>query len=257
MSWKQPTPTDINGFDNLTFLERAMFREIIAYCRNESGLEQFTHAGKHYAVELKRGQCIIKVAKIAGDLKIDHKRVRRSIEIISKWYTELESKAMPFGLIVTVKDYNTLVRMESKVESQRKVKGKSKESERRPNKSVKSVKNVKNVNTNAMKVLEIYNRLYERELTSTRGFENNLTYWLEEYSLEDIEAAFEGGLKDNYWRNILTPVILFRRKNQHGEEVDWIADLKGRGRSRKKQRKLRSDEAYGPDGKIRRIGGDN
>ena len=104
---------------------------------------QFVHAEKYYSVEVKRGQCILKISKIAKELKIDHKRVRRSIEILSKWYSQLESKAMPFGLIVTVKNYDKLVKMENGMESERKVKGKSKESERRANKSYKRYKSIK------------------------------------------------------------------------------------------------------------------
>jgi len=139
-SWKQPTPTDINFNESLTFLDRAIFREILSLCQNEKRLFNFVHNNRNYSVELKRGQCIFKVSKIAEDLEIDRKRVRRSIETISKWYSQMDSQAMPYGLVITVKDYNNIVGMDSQKDSQRIVKGQSEDSQRTPNKSEESVK---------------------------------------------------------------------------------------------------------------------
>jgi uncharacterized phage protein (TIGR02220 family) len=141
--WKQPTPTDINFNRNLTFLERAIFREILSFCQNESYLCQFIQAGKRYAVQLERGQMILKVSEVARDLKIDPKRVRQSVTIISKWYSGLEIKAMPYGLIITVKDYDTLVEMESQKDDSGIVAGESKDSSGRANKILKSNKILK------------------------------------------------------------------------------------------------------------------
>lgn len=264
MNWKQPTPTDINNNGNLTAVERSVFREILSLCQNKDYLAHFIHAERHYSVELKRGQCIFKVARFANDFEIDWKRIRRSVEIISKWYTRLESRAMPFGLIITVKDYDDIVGMENGMENRRRIEGEKKENRRRANKSDKNDKNDKK-NTHTItpqekKVLEIFNRVQEREgkdkFKSPKGFGSNLVYWLEDYSLEDIERAVLASRKDSYWQDILTPTILLRQKNERKEPVDYIGDLKSRGASKRRQG-LRPNETYGPDGSIRKKGGGN
>ena len=126
--------------------------------------------------------------------------------------------------LVTITNWNDYQRVERKVERVKKGQRKVKETDKKDKKE----ENDKNIYIQAKKLLETYNRIYEKELTSTKGFESNLAYWLEDYSLKDIEAALEGGRRDDYWREILTPVILLRRKNRQGEDVDYIGDLKNR-----------------------------
>ena len=145
MSWKQPIDTNIFKNENLDCIDHSVWFQIIGRCRNEDGLVRFTHAGRSYEVELKRGQCIFKVDKFAKCFGIDWKKVRRSVKILSKWYSEMESKAMPFGLIVTVKDYDNLVKMENGMENKGRIEGEKKENRRRANKSVKSVESDKSV----------------------------------------------------------------------------------------------------------------
>lgn len=140
--WKQPTPTDINFNENLSFLERALFREVLALCQNEDRLIQFDHSDRHYTCELKRGQCILKVSRIAKDLKIGRKKVRKSLEIVSKWYSQMDIRAMPFGLIITVKDYDMIVKMDSRENNEGTIEGQWRNNRGTPNKSVKSVKSV-------------------------------------------------------------------------------------------------------------------
>lgn len=144
--WKQPIPTDLNNHPNLGFLERSMMREILCLCQNQTYLARFQHANRWHEIELRRGQCIIKVQKIAENLEINHKRVRRSISILSKWYTPLDTRAMSFGLIITVKNYDELTKMETGRGSERKVRGNREESVGRPNKSIKNKKSEKKEN---------------------------------------------------------------------------------------------------------------
>ena len=132
-TWKQPTPTDINFDSNFDALDRAVFREILSLCQNADYLSRFEHASRRYSIELKRGQCIFKVAQFAKEMKNDAKRVRKSIENLSKWYTEMESKAMPYGLIVTIKDYDELTKMDNGKENRRRIEGEQKENRRRAN----------------------------------------------------------------------------------------------------------------------------
>ena len=90
---------------------------------------------------------------------------------------------------------------------------------------------ISSITSKAGKVLEMFNIIFNRtgrdKLTSTRAIEKNLEYWLEDYSLEDIEAAFKGGLKHHFYKNKLTPEMLLRRRNERWEDVDRIGELKG------------------------------
>ncbi len=236
-NWKQPTPTDINNNENLTFLDRAIFREILSLCFNKDRLANFIHNNRWYSVELKKGQCILQVSKIAKDLKVDRKRVRKSIEILSKWYSQLDSQAMPYGLIVTVKDYDEIVRMDSQKDNQRTVKGQSKDNQRTPRESVKSVESVKSdIYTQSDKelqeVVDYYNETFKKNIASTRGFEKNFRIWRKVHSVEDIKQAIKKGYGDSFWKDKLTLTILFRIKNKNGEDVDYIEDFKNRGRDK-------------------------
>lgn len=142
--WKQPVPTDINDDPNLTFLDRALFREMLCMAQNKDTLLQFVHSERHYSVPLKRGQVILKVSKIAKQIGMDRKKVTKSIEIVSKWYTELDIKGMPFGLVITIKDYDNLTKMDNGMDNDGTIEEQSKNNRRTSNKSVKSVNNEKN-----------------------------------------------------------------------------------------------------------------
>jgi len=142
-SWKQPTPTDIQYDNRFTALGRAIFREILALCQNSDTVINFIQGNKHYSVELKRGQCIFKVSKFAKELKIDRKLVSRNLENLSKWYSQMDIQGMPYGCIVTVSSYDSIVSMDSQKDNQWTMKGQSVDNERTSNKSVKSVKSVK------------------------------------------------------------------------------------------------------------------
>lgn len=53
----------------------------------------------------------------------------------------------------------------------------------------------------------------------------NLSYWLSRYSLEEILTAIKNIPHDDFWSDKMTPEILFRKRNQRGEEVDYIGKL--------------------------------
>jgi len=77
----------------------------------------------------------------------------------------------------------------------------------------------------ALKVLEQYNQTFGKSVKSARAIRANLSYWLEEYSLEQILEAIRKAPKHQFFKDKLTPQLLLRRKNQRGEDVDYISDL--------------------------------
>lgn len=139
--WRTPTPTDIRQCDSIDILSRMLFLEIINGCQNQDYLSHFIHNEKHFSVELKRGQCILKVQQIAKKLKMGRKKVRKSLETVSKWYTPMDIKRKPYGLIITLLEYDELIQMDSTGTIQ----GQQRNSRGTPNKSIKSKKNDKNI----------------------------------------------------------------------------------------------------------------
>jgi hypothetical protein len=82
--------------------------------------------------------------------------------------------------------------------------------------------------------------------TKMKGFPkesvNNLEYWLTIYDLEDILRAIENIKKDEFWKDKMSLVILFRQKNPKGEPVDWIGDMLRKGDSSRKDALLLSKD---------------
>lgn len=140
--FRQPTPVDINYNPNLTELDIAIFRAILSRCGNCGRLEQFTHASRHYEIELNRGQCIFKVANFAFQMKIGRKRCTKSIELVSKWYTPMHIKGMPFGLVITLLEYDELINMHNRNNNSGTIEGQQRDNRGTANKIIEINKTV-------------------------------------------------------------------------------------------------------------------
>jgi hypothetical protein len=110
-NWKQPVPTDIRENKEIDTLSRLLFYEVITSCRNTDGIERIFHGNKVIYKDMKRGQCLLKIGEIAEDLKLPRKRIEKSLEIVSKSYNEMQLEPLPFGTIITVKNYDDVVNM--------------------------------------------------------------------------------------------------------------------------------------------------
>lgn len=97
------------------------------------------------------------------------------------------------------------------------------------------------INDKAKWVLETFNEVFGKKLKSHVALTTNLQYWLESgYTANDIKNAIKIAKYDEYWRDKLTPVILLRRKNTRGEDVDYIGQF------------LAKDQQYKP--RAKRVG---
>lgn len=74
------------------------------------------------------------------------------------------------------------------------------------------------------KVVEAFNHYLGTRFKGSKSFLSNLEYWLETYDLDDIETAISH-IKHSYWKDKMTPVLMFRKKNPQGEPVDYISQL--------------------------------
>lgn len=140
--YKKPTPTDLINIPRLDFLSRSLFREIFSMCRNDPETTVFWHGNKQFTVDLNRGQMILRVDSIANELGVSQSKIRQRLKTINKIYTEMLVEGRPFGSVVTLKDYDTLIDMKSKTESENLSK-----KQRKYNESVTSNKTVNTDNT--------------------------------------------------------------------------------------------------------------
>ncbi len=157
MSWKVPTPTGINTNESLTALERAIYREILSLCRNEPGVYNFKMGGRFWSVSLQRGQCVFKKKQFADELGVSIGRITRGIAILNKTETPMETEARPFGMIVTMKEYDSIIKMETSTKTEAIYNENRSDNERRPNKNVLNVKNVKEIHFSNKKEDKITN----------------------------------------------------------------------------------------------------
>ena len=109
--WKQPTPTDIRHNESVDLLSRLIFFDILNGCQNSEYHKVYYHGNKRVDIILERGQYLFNVSKYARELNTSRKTIQKCLRIISKWYTELNIERRAFGLIVTVKNYDELTKM--------------------------------------------------------------------------------------------------------------------------------------------------
>ena len=107
----------------------------------------------------------------------------------------------------------------------------------------------------SQQVLNRWNEIHKTNYTSPAAILANLTFWLTQYSLEDIFAAIAAIARHPYWRDKdVSPAWLFRRKNPRGEPVDYIADLIAASSS---PAKVDPDLMYIPEPELPEVGKEN
>jgi len=148
MSWKQPIDTSILEDSSLDALDRAVWCEIMLRCRNEDGeMPPFYHGNKKIKLFLKRGQMIFRVEQFARELKTKNAYcVRSSLRTWEKIKNEIKTETKPFGLIVTVLNYDSITNFKNETENELKTNSKRIKNElHTSNKIVKSDKSEKNI----------------------------------------------------------------------------------------------------------------
>jgi len=77
----------------------------------------------------------------------------------------------------------------------------------------------------ATTILEIFNQEMSTNFKSVKPFLSGIEFWLETYAPDEIEKAIKQLPYNGFWKDKMTPTILFRRKNPRGESVDYIGEL--------------------------------
>jgi len=139
--WRQPTPTDIRSNKNIDLLSRLIFYDILNGCQNKPYHKVYYHGNKRIDLDLDRGQYLFVVARYAKAIHVSRTRIKKHLEIVSKWYNEMHIESKGYGLIVTVLNYDELTEMHIEKNIERTSKEHRKNIERTSNN--KSVKNIK------------------------------------------------------------------------------------------------------------------
>jgi hypothetical protein len=74
-------------------------------------------------------------------------------------------------------------------------------------------------------IIKAFNLYLGTKFKSSDGFKPNLEYWLNTYEPKEIEQAISNIKFDKFWKDKMTPTMMFRRKNPQGEPVDYISQL--------------------------------
>ena len=77
-------------------------------------------------------------------------------------------------------------------------------------------------------LLFVFNEVFKTKYESIESLKTNYAHWRQFYEPAQIEQAIINASKDSFWKGKMTPVILFRQKNQNKESVDYIGDLLNR-----------------------------
>ena len=74
----------------------------------------------------------------------------------------------------------------------------------------------------AIEFLNHFNGVFDTKYRTPAGFIRNMAYWSGFYTKDDIFTAVKNARNDAFWGTKLTPVLLFRKRNPSGENVDYI-----------------------------------
>jgi DNA-binding MarR family transcriptional regulator len=74
-------------------------------------------------------------------------------------------------------------------------------------------------------LLLYWNGLYNTKWKGVTPLRKNFLYWKDTYALEEMKTAVANIRYHDFWRDKMTPSILFRQMNPRREEVDYIGEL--------------------------------
>lgn len=182
-------------------------------------------------VKIKRGQLGWSELTMAKRWRWSRDKVRRFL----KWLEtrqQIEQQKSKLTTIILIVNYEKYQLSSDDIRQQKRQQTiQQKDNRRYINKNDKNDKNINNIcqvneiEEKAKKVIEIYNKIFNKRFKSAVAIESNLEFWLKQYSMEDVECAIKGAKIDDFWNDKITPVILLRRKNPRDEDVDMMAEF--------------------------------
>jgi len=255
--WKQPISTNLDHVFGDNTMAKWIYILLLLRARNSEEEKEFAGA-LHF---LKRGQCVCGRADIAKEFRIGEQIVRSQLKKLEKVYNKITIETTPKGTVVTILNYDEVVSFNQQFNQQATNRQPTGNQQATTNKSDKSVENVKIDNISENKInsekpedkptkkkdkvsqtkriarlsddeelkeaVKHYNLTYSKRMLPLAELDTNFRYWRGVYSVEQINEAISKAYHDPYWKEIITPEILFRRKNVRDEEVNRIDEFLG------------------------------
>lgn len=81
------------------------------------------------------------------------------------------------------------------------------------------------VSSELRELIAFWNTSYGTNYKPISSLQGNFNHWLQTYQLAEIKQAITNIRRDPFWRDKMTPTILFRQKNARGEPVNFIERL--------------------------------
>jgi len=130
---------DHEGF---TTLEKMLIAYIILEVRREPTTIIHWHGNKKYTIDLDRGQCFLSMSEMARDLGSTTKKICKTLRYIEKKYGNMKCEGNAKGFIISVLEYNEVVKMEYEGNT-KEIRKKNEGNSLYNDKTVKTVKTVK------------------------------------------------------------------------------------------------------------------
>jgi len=86
-------------------------------------------------------------------------------------------------------------------------------------------KQIKETVSELAEIIEYWNTIHDTKYRSISSLENNYKEARKSYSVDEIKEAINKVKLDTFWKDKMTPTIMFRRKNPQGEPVDYVGKL--------------------------------
>lgn len=186
------------------------------------GIEKFQSSDKIYYVDnyivikniLKYQNYSKGSAKQIESFNKEYESLPNSVKAIIDNDTELVNNQLPTSYKLVINNKEEIINNKTRIIKKKKV-----EDFETPNPEDVNLKNI----------INYYNEVFNKNIVSDKGFIDNYRDWVKVHDVNKIRMAILNARKDSFWKDKLTLSILFRKKNQRNEAVDYIEELSSKG----------------------------
>ncbi len=115
MTWKMPVPTDLNRFFGNDTLALLVFERLLIRARIQDETVDFASSPTF----LMRGQSVCGYRELAKMYKRDWKTIKRCLYKLQNKYMRVVLRPTPKGTVVTIKNFDEVIKMEVGAEHNR------------------------------------------------------------------------------------------------------------------------------------------
>jgi len=178
---------------------------------------------------IKRGQTIVGRKQLSNILGFSEQSVRTALSHL-KSTSEITSKSYNKFSVITINNYDKYQEVTNNLTNNQPATNQQLTTPKEyKNKRIKEIRTYTDKNLTLDQVsaiiIQAFNLHLGTNFKNSDSFRNNLEYWLNTYEPKEIEQAIKNVKYDSFWKDKMTPVVLFRRKNPQGEPVDYISQL--------------------------------